>query len=117
MNFYHDQYPTLNQKYELLQLVDDSGETALVYLGRIIGSNHLCAVKIFRADYLKEERMAWDCLNQEISNLMNLKHQGVVALYDYGSSGVVCTPDGQVTYQQVFIVMEYVPAGSLWDLT
>lgn len=61
--------------------------------------------------------MAWDCLSQEISNLMNLKHPGVVALYDYGNSGVICSPNGQVTYKQVFIVMEYVSGGSLWDLT
>jgi serine/threonine protein kinase len=82
-------YPTLNHKYELLQLIDDSGATSQVYLGRIIGTNHLCAVKIFRVDYLREERTAYDCLNQEIGNLMNLKHRGVVALYDYGNSGVV----------------------------
>lgn len=48
---------------------------------------------------------------------MNVKHQGVVSIYDYGNSGVVCSPNGQVTYQQVFIVMEYVLGGSLWDLT
>lgn len=48
---------------------------------------------------------------------MNVKHQGIVALYDYGNSGVICTPAGHVTYKQVFIVMEYVSGGSLWDLT
>lgn len=61
--------------------------------------------------------MAWESLTQEISNLMNLKHQGIVALYDYGNSGVICTPAGSVIYKQVFIVMEYVSGGSLWDLT
>ena len=110
-------YPTVNQKYELLQLIDDSGATSQVYLGRIIGTNYLCAVKIFRADYLREEKTAWDCLNQEIGNLMNMKHQGVVSLYDYGSSGVIQSPNGMVTYQQVFIVMEYVQCGTLWDLS
>ena len=82
-------YPRLNQKYELLQLIDDSGTTSQVYLGRIIGTNYHCAVKIFKADYLREEKTAWDCLNQEIGNLMNMQHRGVVALYDYGNSGVV----------------------------
>ena len=82
-------HPTLNHKYELLQLIDDQGATSQVYLGRVIGTNYLCAVKIFRADYLREERTAWDCLNQEIGNLMNMKHRGIVALYDYGQQGLI----------------------------
>ena len=48
---------------------------------------------------------------------MNLKHRGIVQLYDYGNSGVITTPLGHVIYKQVFIVMEYVSGGSLWDLT
>lgn len=37
-------------------------------------------------------------------------------LYDYGNTGVICCPSGQVLYQQVFIVMEYVTGGTLADL-
>lgn len=48
---------------------------------------------------------------------MNCRHEGIVKIFDYGNSGVICSPTGQVTYKQVFIVMEYVQGGSLWDLT
>jgi len=116
MSFF-TQYLTLNNKYELIKQLDDSGTTSVVYLGRVIGTSHLVAIKIFRADYLAEEKTAWESLNQEISNLMNLRHKGIVGLYDYGNSGVICSPTGQVNYKQVFIVMEYVSGGSLWDLT
>ena len=98
-------------------MIDESGATSTVYLARVIGSNYFVAVKIFREDYLREEKLAWDCLNQEISNLMNCQNQGIVKLFDYGNSGVICSPTGQVIYKQVFIVMEYVQGGSLWDLT
>ena len=98
-------------------MIDESGATSTVYLARVIGSNYFVAVKLFREDYLREEKLAWDCLNEEISNLMNCQHNGIVKLFDYGNSGVICCPTGQVIYKQVFIVMEYIQGGSLWDLT
>ena len=78
MSFFYNQYQILNQKYELIKLLDESGTTSLVYLGRVIGTNHMVAIKIFREDYLREEKMAWDCLTQEIGNLMNFQHRGIV---------------------------------------
>merc|ERR1712083_902785 len=114
---YQNLYQILNQRYELIKILDESGTTSIVYMGRVIGTNHLVAIKIFREDYLREEKMAWDSLTQEISNLMNLQHRGIVQLFDYGNSGVITTPTGRILYKQVFIVMEYVEGGSLWDLT
>jgi len=94
MSFFTSQYQTLNQKYELLSLIDESGTTSTVYLARLIGTNHLVAVKLFREDYLLEEKTAWESLTQEISNLMNCRHEGIVKIYDYGNSGVICSPTG-----------------------
>ena len=43
--FLSSPYPTLNQKYEILNLISDEGDTASVQLGRLIGTNHLVAIK------------------------------------------------------------------------
>ena len=63
MSFNWNQYQTLNQKYELLKVLDESGTTSVVYLGRVIGTSHQVAVKIFREDYLREEKTAWESLS------------------------------------------------------
>ena len=96
---FQNQYQILNSRYELIKLLDESGTTSVVYMGRVIGTNHLVAIKIFREDYLREEKMAWDSLTQEIGNLMNLKHRGIVQLFDYGNSGVIVSPTGHILYK------------------
>ena len=60
--FLSSPYPTLNQKYEILKLISDEGDTASVQLGRLIGTNHLVAIKIFKESYLREEMTAWNSL-------------------------------------------------------
>ena len=37
-------------------MIDESGATSTVYLARVIGTNYFVAVKIFREDYIREEK-------------------------------------------------------------
>jgi len=48
--------------------------------------------------------------------LKNLQHQGIVNMYEYGDAGQVVKPSGRVIDGLVFIVMEFVQGGLLFDL-
>jgi len=70
---------------------------------------------------LKEEFLQRDAANinsvhNEITILKNLKHEGIINMYEYGDSGHVLKPSGRVIDNIVFIVMEFVQGGLLFDL-
>lgn len=48
--------------------------------------------------------------------MKNLQHQGIVNMYEYGDAGQVVKPSGRVIDGLVFIVMEFVQGGLLFDL-
>lgn len=48
--------------------------------------------------------------------MKNLQHQGIVNMYEYGDAGQVVKPSGRVIEGLVFIVMEFVQGGLLFDL-
>jgi len=55
-------------------------------------------------------------VHNEITILKNLNHGGLVALLGYGDSGEVLKPSGRRIKNLVYIMMEFVPAGLLFDL-
>ena len=48
--------------------------------------------------------------------MKNLQHQGIISMYEYGDAGQVVKPSGRVIENLVYIVMEFVQGGLLFDL-
>ena len=55
-------------------------------------------------------------VQNEITILKNLNHIGIIRMIDFGDAGQVVKPSGRVINNLVFIVMEYVAGGLLFDL-
>jgi len=55
-------------------------------------------------------------VQNEITILKNLNHMGIIRMMDFGDAGQVVKPSGRVINNLVFIVMEYVSGGLLFDL-
>ena len=53
---------------------------------------------------------------QEISIHKGLNHQNINMLIDYGTEGVIVKPSGRIINNLVFIIMEYVPGGTFYDM-
>ena len=93
------------------------GNTSKVYLARALADKtQLVAIKILREEYLTRDKDSLLSVQNEITILKGLKHNGVVGLIDYGDSGVVHKTSGRVLKNLVYIVMEYVTGGLLFDL-
>merc|ERR1711994_27885 len=93
-------HPIFNGKFEILKSLGE-GNTSKVYLGRLIGGNdQYAAIKV----------------HNEITILKNLQHAGIINMYEYGDAGQVVKPSGRVIDNLVYIVMEFVQGGLLFDL-
>lgn len=55
-------------------------------------------------------------VHNEITILKNLQHAGIINMYEYGDAGKVIKPSGRVIDNLVYIVMEFVQGGLLFDL-
>ena len=93
------------------------GNTSKVYLGRSLqNANSLVAIKIMRDEFLQRDENSLRSVENEITILKNMKHQGIVQMLDYGDNGQVLKPSGRVIPSLIYIVMEYVEGGLLFDL-
>ena len=92
------------------------GNTSKVYLARHIETGELTALKIMKDEFLRRDNDSVLSVHNEITILRNLTHDGIVALTGYGDSGHVVKPSGRHIEKLVYITMEYVPAGLLFDL-
>jgi serine/threonine protein kinase len=93
------------------------GNTSKVYLGRSLqNANSLVAIKIMRDEFLQRDENSLRAVENEITILKNMKHQGIVQMLDYGDNGQVLKPSGRVIPSLIYIVMEYVEGGLLFDL-
>lgn len=55
-------------------------------------------------------------IEKEIEILQGLKHKNIVNLVSYGSDGHVAKPSGKEMSNIVFIMLEYIPGGLLFDM-
>lgn len=55
-------------------------------------------------------------MEQEIQILRGLRHQNIVKIYGFGSDGYMTKPSGRVVENIVFIILEYVSGGLLFDV-
>ena len=111
-----NKYATFNNQYEILKNIGD-GSQAKVYLCREIKNpNQYVALKLFRDKFLQKDQDSIKSIENEIRILQTLKHDNIVGIVGYGSTGVVVKPSGNETKNLVYILMEYVHNGILFDL-
>merc|ERR1711953_1345982 len=108
-------HPVFNQKYEILKSLGE-GNTSKVYLGKLIGTEQYAAIKILKEEFLRRDNDSILSVHNEITILKNIDHTGVVAMHGYGDSGEVLKPSGRRITNLVYIMMEFVSGGLLFDL-
>ena len=74
------------------------------------------AIKILKEEFLRRDEDSILSVQNEITILKNLNHMGIIRMVDFGDAGQVVKPSGRVISNLVFIVMEYVQGGLLFDL-
>jgi len=108
-------HPIFNDKYEILKSLGE-GNTSKVYLGKLFGTEQYAAIKILKEEFLRRDNDSILSVHNEITILKNLQHQGIINMYEYGDAGKVVKPSGRVIDNIVYIVMEFVQGGLLFDL-
>lgn len=110
------QHPVFNQRYEILKSLGE-GNTSKVYLGRdLTNPSNQVAIKVLKEEFLGRDKDSIYSVHNEITILKNLQHEGIIKLLDFGDAGTVLKPSGRVINNLVYIVLEYVEGGLLFDL-
>ena len=111
-----NKHPIFNQKYEILSSLGE-GNTSKVYLVRSLADpKKQFALKLLREEFLNRDKDSIKSVEQEIQILQGLKHQNIVNICGYGSDGHVKKPSGREIKNLVYILLEYVTGGLLFDL-
>ena len=92
------------------------GNTSKVYLGRSLENGTFVAIKILKEEFLSRDRESIQSVHNEITILKNMHHMNIVAMQSFGDSGEVVKPSGRRISNLVYISMEYVSGGLLFDL-
>ena len=108
-------HPIFNNQYEIIKSLGE-GNTSKVYLGRSLQNGTFVAIKILKEEFLRRDNDSILSVHNEITILKNIDHVGVVAMHGYGDSGEVLKPSGRRITNLVYIMMEFVPGGLLFDL-
>jgi len=74
------------------------------------------ALKLLRDEFLNRDGDSIKSVEQEIQILHGMKHHNIVNILGYGSDGHVKKPSGREIKNLVYIILEYVPGGLLFDL-
>jgi len=82
----------------------------------VIGTEQYVAIKILKEEFLRRDQDSILSVHNEITILKNLQHAGIISMYEYGDAGQVLKPSGRIIDNLVFIVMEFVQGGLLFDL-
>ncbi len=96
---------TVAEKYEILELIG-SGAFGSVYKAKHLSLNKTVALKILRADYVEDKKIA-SRFQHEATITSHIHNPHVVAVFDHD----ICKET-----KVVFIAMEYIPGPSLKDV-
>jgi len=109
-------HPIFNNQYEIMKSLGE-GNTSKVYLAKQIAAPHNeFAIKILKEEFLRRDEDSILSVQNEITILKNLSHSGVIKMVDFGDAGQVIKPSGRIISNLVFIIMEFVKGGLLFDL-
>ena len=93
------------------------GNTSRVYLGRDLeDSKNKVAIKVFKQEFFKNNENAVHAVENEISILLDLDHPRIYKVISYGTDGVITKPSGRQIQNLVYIIVDYVPGGLLFDV-
>jgi serine/threonine protein kinase len=111
-----NQYPIFNSQFKIVKSLGE-GNTSKVYLGQRIGNeNQYVAIKLLKEEFLKRDSDSLISVQNEITILKNLEHSGIVRMLDFGDAGQCLKPSGRIVDNLVYIIMEFVQGGLLFDL-
>merc|ERR1719364_469789 len=109
-------HPVFIGEYEILSSLGE-GNTSKVYLVRSIKEpKKQYALKLLREEFLQRDQDSIKSVEQEIQILQGLNHSNIVSIMGYGSDGYVKKPSGREIKNLVYILLEYIPGGLLFDL-
>jgi len=74
------------------------------------------ALKLLKEEFLQRDSESIKSVEQEIQILQGLNHNNIVNIIGWGSTGVVIKPSGRKIENLVFILLEYVTGGLLFDV-
>ena len=69
-----------------------------------------------KEEFLRRDSDSIISVQNEITILKSMKHSGIINMTEYGDSGKVVKPSGRVIENLVYIVMEFIQGGLLFDL-
>jgi serine/threonine protein kinase len=74
------------------------------------------AIKLLKEEFLKRENDSLLSVHNEITILKSMHNNGIVRMLDYGDNGSCIKPSGRLIPDLVYITMEYVSGGLLFDM-
>merc|ERR1711868_187416 len=109
-------HPIFNNEYEIMQSLGE-GNTSKVYLARSINDpGKTVALKLLREEFLQRDQDSIKSVESEIQILQGLKHHNIIQILGYGSDGKVVKPSGREINNLVYILLEFVTGGPLFDV-
>jgi serine/threonine protein kinase len=109
-------HPVFNGEYEILSSLGE-GNTSKVYLVRSLKDpTKMAALKLLREEFLRRDADSIKAVEKEIQILTGLSHPSIVQIQGWGSDGHVLKPSGREIKNLVYILLEYVTGGLLFDL-
>ena len=76
----------------------------------------MVAIKIMRSEEGLKGKEILKLAKKETEILKSLNHKNVIRIVDFGSDGYVKKPSGKEIKGLVYIILEYVSCGLLFDL-
>ena len=73
-------------------------------------------MKLLRDEYLAKDQRNLKTVKNEMDILRGLDHKGIVRLIETGQKGTVLKPSGTKMQNLVYLLLEYVPCGTLFNL-
>ena len=74
------------------------------------------AIKLLKEEFLKRENDSLLSVHNEIPILKSMHNNGIVRMLDFGDKGSCIKPSGRLIPDLVYITMEYVSGGLLFDM-
>jgi len=74
------------------------------------------ALKLLKEEFLQRDTESIKSVEQEIQILQGLNHEYIVNIIGWGSDGTVLKPSGRKIENLVYILLEYVTGGLLFDV-
>ena len=109
-------HPVFNGEYEILSSLGE-GNTSKVYMARSIQDpKKVVALKLLREEFLQRDVDSIKAVENEIQILQGLRHENIINIVGWGSDGNVKKPSGREINNLVYILLEYVSGGLLFDV-